>query len=94
MCDMKVIKMMNVSLTPKLKSLLKRKVETGIYNAGKLSESSEIVMNRPELGEVLRRFQADHYRLYYRSIQTGVESARVLHISRDIQELFQKSSLV
>jgi hypothetical protein len=49
MCDMKVIKMMNVSLASKLKSRLKRKVETGIYNAGKLSESSEIVMDRPEL---------------------------------------------
>lgn len=56
--------------------------------ARKLSESSEIGIDRPELGQGLKSFPVDRYLLYYRSIQTGIELVRVLHGSRDIQALF------
>lgn len=53
-----------------------------------LSESSEVGMDRPELGQNLKSFPVDRYLLYYRSVQTGIELVRVLHGSRDIQILF------
>jgi len=59
-----------------------------VSKARRLSESSEIGMDRPELGKGLQSFPVDRYLLYYRAIQTGVELVRVLHGSRDIQAFF------
>ncbi len=54
----------------------------------KLCEFSEIGLDRPELAEGLQSFPVDHYLLYYRPTSAGIELARVLHGSRDINTLF------
>ena len=54
----------------------------------KLCEFSEIGLDRPELAEGLKSFPVDHYLLYYRPTSTGIELARVLRGSRDINALF------
>ncbi len=59
-----------------------------VSKARKLSESNEIGMDRPELGQDLKSFPVNRYLLYYRVIQTGIELIRVLHGSRDVQALF------
>lgn len=53
-----------------------------------LSESSEIGIDRPELGKGLKSFPVDRYMLYYRSINEGIELIRVLHGSRDTKLQF------
>lgn len=59
-----------------------------VSKASKLSESSEIGKDRPELGKGLKSFPVDRYMLYYRASQTGIELVRILHGSRDVQALF------
>jgi toxin ParE1/3/4 len=54
----------------------------------KLCEFSEIGLDRPELAEGLKSFPVDHYLLYYRPTSAGIELARVLRGSRDINTLF------
>ena len=54
----------------------------------KLCEFSEIGLDRPELAEGLKSFPVDHYMLYYRPTNAGIELARVLRGSRDINALF------
>ena len=54
----------------------------------KLCEFSDIGLDRPELAEGLKSFPFDHYMLYYRPTSAGIELARVLHGSRDINTLF------
>ena len=54
----------------------------------KLCEFSEIGLDRPELAEGLKSFPVDHYLLYYRPTSAGIELARVLHGSRDMNTLF------
>jgi toxin ParE1/3/4 len=43
---------------------------------------------RPELTEGIRSFPAEGYVLLYRIVQDGIEVARVLHGSRDIDAAF------
>ncbi len=54
----------------------------------KLCEFNEIGLDRPELAEGLKSFPVDHYLLYYRPTSAGIELARVLRGSRDINTLF------
>jgi len=44
---------------------------------------------RPELAPHLRSFPVGSYVIFYRPMDDGVEIARVLHGSRDIDALFQ-----
>jgi toxin ParE1/3/4 len=53
-----------------------------------LVENPKIGILREELRPRLRSFPVDHYLLFYRSINTGIELARVLHSSRDIPNYF------
>jgi toxin ParE1/3/4 len=43
---------------------------------------------RPELAPNLRSFPVGNYVMFYRPIDDGIEVARVLHGSRDIDALF------
>jgi toxin ParE1/3/4 len=53
-----------------------------------LIENPKIGILREELRPRLRSFPVDHYLLFYRSINMGIELARVLHSSRDIPNYF------
>jgi toxin ParE1/3/4 len=59
-----------------------------IGKAQVLVENPKIGTLREELIPQLRSFPVDHYLLFYRSINTGIELARVLHSSRDIPNCF------
>ncbi len=53
-----------------------------------LAEFTEIGIDRPELAPNLKSFPVDRYILYYRSNTSGIELVRVLHSSRDINQVF------
>jgi plasmid stabilization system protein ParE len=60
-----------------------------LYDKGiLLSENPEIGTERPELMDELRSFPIDHYVLFYRQQNNGIELVRVLHASRDIYSIF------
>jgi toxin ParE1/3/4 len=44
--------------------------------------------HRPELGANLRSFTVGNYVVYYRTVQNGIEVARVIHAARDIEMQF------
>ncbi|MCF6210414.1 MAG: type II toxin-antitoxin system RelE/ParE family toxin [Gammaproteobacteria bacterium] len=54
----------------------------------KLTEFTEIGIDRPELAADLKSFPVDRYVLYYRVNTGGIELVRVLHGSRDINRAF------
>lgn len=54
----------------------------------KLSEFTEIGIDRPELAPDMKSFPVDRYVLYYRANTEGIELVRVLHGSRDINRVF------
>jgi len=54
----------------------------------KLSEFTDIGIDRPELAEDLKSFPVDRYLIYYRVIKNGIELVRVLPGARDIRPLF------
>ncbi len=56
--------------------------------ANKFCEFTEIGVDRPELMNGLKSFPVDHYLLYYRVINTGVELVRVMRSSRDVKAFF------
>ena len=43
--------------------------------------------SRPDLGREVRCFSVERYVVYYKPIAEGIELIRVLHGSRDIQQL-------
>ncbi len=49
-----------------------------------LAENPQIGTERPDLMDELRSFPVDHYVLYCREKNNGIEMIRVLHASRDI----------
>jgi len=53
-----------------------------------LAENPMIGTERSELMDGLRCFPIDHYILYYREINIGIEMIRVLRTSRDIDAIF------
>jgi len=54
----------------------------------KLSEFTEMGIDRPELAPDLKSFPVDRYVLYYRANANGIELVRVLHSSRDMNWVF------
>lgn len=54
-----------------------------------LSENAEIGRNRPELFVNLRSLPHKNYVIFYFPSEDGVEIYRVLHGSRDIEEVFE-----
>lgn len=60
-----------------------------LYSKGLLlSENPEIGAERSDLMDELRAFPVDHYVLFYRKQNNGIELVRVLHASRDIDSIF------
>ncbi|MEM8804545.1 MAG: type II toxin-antitoxin system RelE/ParE family toxin [Cyanobacteria bacterium P01_G01_bin.38] len=53
-----------------------------------LSTFQEAGRERPELGSGIRSFPVDRYVIFYRIITEGIEIIRVLHGSRDIEQVF------
>lgn len=53
-----------------------------------LAENPRIDRSREELAPALRSFPFQGYVIFYRPIADGVEIARILHSSRDIESLF------
>jgi len=53
-----------------------------------LAENPQMGADRSDLMDELRSFPFDHYVLYYREINNGIEMVRVLHASRDIYAIF------
>lgn len=56
--------------------------------AQKLAEFKDLGVDRLELAPDIKSFPVDRYVLYYRPNDHGIELARVLHGSRDINPLF------
>ena len=56
--------------------------------AQRLADFQDMGTARPELAEGVLCFPVEHYVLYYRKQITGVELVRVLHASRDIEQIF------
>jgi len=54
----------------------------------KVTEFTEIGVDRSELAFDLKSFPVGRYILYYRKYNEGVELVRVLHSSRDIDLVF------
>ena len=44
---------------------------------------------RPKLASYLRSFSVGSYIIFYRPIEEGIEIVRVVHGSRDIEQIFQ-----
>lgn len=53
----------------------------------KLAEFKEIGVDRPELAPNLKSCPVDRYILFYRAKTGGIELVRVLHGSRDINQV-------
>ncbi|MDX2506045.1 MAG: type II toxin-antitoxin system RelE/ParE family toxin [Gammaproteobacteria bacterium] len=54
----------------------------------RLAEFKDMGTERPELAKALFCFPLDHYVLYYRKTEGGIELVRVLHAFRDVVQLF------
>jgi toxin ParE1/3/4 len=55
----------------------------------KLASMPELGVRRNELAGNLRSFAVGNYVIFYRSVETGVEIARVLHGARNFPPLFE-----
>jgi len=53
-----------------------------------LAENPQIGTKRLDLIDELRAFPVDHYVLYYRERNNGIEMIRVLRASRDVYSIF------
>lgn len=56
-----------------------------------LAQNSGLGGKRPELLPNLRSFPIDNYVLFYQQIDGGIDVIRLLHGSRDIEEVFKQS---
>jgi toxin ParE1/3/4 len=56
---------------------------------GTLAHNPYIGRERQELQEGLRSFPAGNYVIFYSTLPDGIEIIRVLHGSRNIQEIFE-----
>lgn len=57
--------------------------------ANKLMDFPDLGVGRKELGTFVKSFPVDHYVLFYRSTNHGIELIRVLYESRDVSKVFQ-----
>ena len=56
-----------------------------------LAQNSGLGRKRPELLPDLRSFPIDNYVVFYQQIDGGIDVIRLLHGSRDIEEVFKQS---
>ena len=56
--------------------------------AQQLADFTQIGVERSELALELKSFPVDRYVLFYRDATYGIELVRVLHGSRDINQMF------
>lgn len=56
--------------------------------AQKLTEFTDLGIDRRDLAPGIKSFPVDRYVLYYRPNDNGIELVRVLHGSRDVNLLF------
>jgi len=56
-----------------------------------IAQQPNIGRTREELAKGLRSFPVGRYIIFYRITRKGIEIARVVHASRDIDTLFHKS---
>jgi toxin ParE1/3/4 len=66
-----------------------RLIDTIVATCHRLASQPEMGRLRPELAPNLRSFPVRNYVTFYRPTQDGIEVARVLHGSRDIDALFR-----
>lgn len=58
----------------------------------KLAKFPQMGRERTELAPFLRSFPVKNYLIFYRPIDEGIEIARILHGSQDIETIFQDKS--
>lgn len=58
----------------------------------KLAKFPQMGRQRSELAPFLRSFPVKNYLIFYRPIDEGIEIARILHGSQDIETIFQDES--
>lgn len=58
----------------------------------KLAKFPQMGRERPELAPFLRSLPVKNYLIFYRPIDEGIEIARILHGSQDIETIFQDES--
>jgi toxin ParE1/3/4 len=56
------------------------------------SDSPRIGQAVPDLAADLRRFPVENYLIFYRQVDAGIDTVRVLHTARDIESLFRDDS--
>jgi toxin ParE1/3/4 len=56
-----------------------------------LSQNSGLGKNREELLPDLRSFPIGNYVVFYQQIDGGIDAIRLLHGSRDIEEIFRQN---
>lgn len=55
----------------------------------KLAKFPQMGRERSDLAPLLRSFPLKNYLIFYRPIKEGIEIARILHGSQDIETIFQ-----
>ena len=53
-----------------------------------LARSPELGERWPELSPLIRMFTVGRYAVFYRTVEDGIEVARILHSARDIPAVF------
>lgn len=56
-----------------------------------LAQNSGLGRKRPDLLPDLRSFPIDNYVVFYQQIEDGIDVIRLLHGSRDIEEVFKQN---
>ena len=56
-----------------------------------LAQNSGLGRQRPDLLPNLRSFPIGNYVVFYRQIEGGIDVIRLLHGSRDIEQVFEKN---
>jgi len=56
-----------------------------------LAQNPSLGKKRPELLSDLRSFPIGNYVVFYQQVDTGIDVVRLLHGSRDIEEIFRQN---
>jgi toxin ParE1/3/4 len=56
-----------------------------------LAQNSSLGRKRPDLLPNLRSFPIDNYVVFYQQIEDGIDVIRLLHGSRDMEEVFKQN---
>jgi toxin ParE1/3/4 len=56
-----------------------------------LAQNSSLGRKRPDLLPDLRSFPIDNYVVFYQQIEDGIDVIRLLHGSRDMEEVFKQN---